>query len=211
MKAELEAFEFSAAEKEAIKAAMATPKPWEQAEVAEVRQRIKKFHLALNEHVCCYCQRDLNGEFEMVIDVEHVLPTSKFKSQTFEIWNLSASCKRCNMRVKKADVAFLEEAGSLLDSARYKLAHPNFDDVEEHLVRLSQQAGRKRIVRYMIKTAAKGQYTYDYFRLLELEINSYDEAQGANQTDPANPSEFETMRSRVEALLVQTAVNQYPK
>lgn len=210
MKPELEAFEFSAAEQAAIATAMATAKPWDQAEVADIRKRIKRFHLALNEHVCCYCQRDLQGEFKMVIDVEHVLPTSKFKPQTFEIWNLSASCKRCNMHIKKADVAFLEEAGSLLDSARYKLAHPNFDDAEEHLVRLVQQAGRTRIVKYMIKTAAKGQYSYDYFRLLELETNSYDEAQGANRTDPIHTSELEIMRSRVEALCAQTAIMQQP-
>src|SRR4051794_34366603 len=127
MKAELEAFEFSAAEQAAIAAAMATEKPWEQVEVADIRKRIKTFHLELNEHVCCYCQRDLKGEFAMVIDVEHILPTSVFKPQTFEIWNLSASCKRCNMQIKQADVTFLEEAGTLLDSARYKLAHPNFD------------------------------------------------------------------------------------
>ena len=203
MKAELEAFEFSADEDVAITAAMETTKPWDQAEVAEIRKRIKKFHLELNGHICCYCQRDLTGEFGMVIDVEHVLPSSKFKPQIFKIWNLSASCKRCNMNIKKADVAFLEEAGSLLDSARYKLAHPNFDNVEEHLVRLSQQIGRARIVKYMIKTAAKGQYTYDYFRLLELETNSYDEAQGANRADPVHPSELEVMRSRVEALLAQ--------
>lgn len=207
MKAELKAFEFSAAEQAAIAAAMTTAKPWDQAEVADIRKRIKEFHLVLNEHVCCYCQRDLKGEFKLVIDVEHVLPSSKFKPQTFEIWNLSASCKRCNMCIKKADIAFLdvEGAGSLLDSARYKLAHPNFDNVEEHLVRLAQQAGRVRIVKYMIKTATKGQYTYDYFRLLELETNSYDEAQGANRVHPAHPTELEAMRSRVEALRAQTA------
>jgi hypothetical protein len=210
MKAELEAFEFSAAEQGAIAVAMATAKPWEQAGVAEIRKRIKLFHLELNEHVCCYCQRDLKGEFNLVIDVEHVLPSSKFKPQTFEIWNLSASCKRCNMHIKKADVTFLEETGSLLDPARYKLAHPNFDIVEEHLVRLAQQVGRARIVKYMIKTAAKGQYTYDYFRLLELETNSYDEAQGANLTDPAHPLKLEIMRSRVEALRAQTTIAQHP-
>lgn len=210
MKAELETFEFSAAEKMEIAAAMATAKPWEQAGVADIRKRIKKFHLELNEQVCCYCQRDLKGEFEMVIDVEHVLPSSQFKAQTFEIWNLSASCKRCNMYIKKADISFLDAAGSLLDSARYKLAHPNFDDVEQHLVRLVQQAGKARIVKYMIKTAAKGQYSYDYFRLLELETNSYDDAQGANRTDPAHTSELEIMRSRVEALRAQTAIAQQP-
>lgn len=200
MRAELKAFKFSVAELAAIDVAMATAKPWKHDGVVEIRKRIKKFHLALNEEVCCYCQRDLKGEFEMVIDVEHVLPSSKFKSQTFEIWNLSASCKRCNMHIKKADLTFLEKVGSLLDSARYKLAHPNFDDVEEHLVRLVQQVGRKRIAKYMIKTAAKGLYTYDYFHLKELETNSYDDAQGANWTDPAHMSELEIMRSRVETL-----------
>jgi len=205
MKAELAAFEFSVAEQTAITAAMATAKPWDHADVSGIRARIKDFHLALNEHVCCYCQRDLTGEFAMVIDVEHVLPSSKFKALIFKIWNLSASCKRCNLKIKQADVGFLEAFGCLNDSARYKLAHPNFDDVEEHLVRLMQQAGRTRIIKYMVKTTTKGQYTFDYFRLKELETNSYDEAQGANQTDPAHASEFETMRSRVEELYAQAA------
>lgn len=205
MKAELQAFEFSASEQAAIARAMDTEKPWDHGDVVDIRKRIKMFHLRLNGDVCCYCQRDLRGEFQLVIDVEHVLPSSKFKPQVFEIWNLGASCKRCNMSIKKADTSFFLGTGPFLDSAQYKLAHPNLDDVERHLIRLVQQAGRSRIVKYVIRESEKGRYTYDYFRLAELETSSYDEAQGANRTDLAYPLEFETMRSRVDALRAEAA------
>lgn len=205
MKAELENFAFDADESASIGVAMLTEKPWQQDCVEQVKRRIKAFHLTMTNDTCCYCQRDLHGEFTMVIDVEHVLPTSKFKLHTFDIWNLSASCKRCNMDIKKADVSFLHEGeGSLEDSARYKLAHPNFDEPEEHLMRLVQQAGRSRIVKYFVLTPDKGDFTYKYFRLSELETSSYDEAQGANKTDPDHVGTFESMRARVDELVAST-------
>lgn len=202
MKAEITEFVFDEEEQTAIEEAMSVTKPWYHPGVKDVRRRIKDFHLRMTADTCCYCQRDLNGEFTLVIDVEHVLPSSLYKPQTFQIWNLSASCKRCNMDIKKNDVSFLQGTGSLEDSARYKLAHPNFDDVEDHLLRLVQQVGRTRIVKYIQKTPDKGHYTYEYFRLRELETSSYDKAQGANKTDPDHVENFESMRSRVNALLV---------
>lgn len=202
MKAEITGFVFDDEEQAAIAEAMSAAKPWYHPVVKGIRKRIKEFHLNMTADTCCYCQRDLNGEFTLVIDVEHVLPSSLYKPQTFQMWNLSASCKRCNMDIKKNDVSFLQGNGSLEDSARYKLAHPNFDDVEDHLLRLVQQVGRTRIVKYVKRTRDKGNYTYEYFRLTELETSSYDEAQGANRTNIDHMGNYESMRSRVDALLV---------
>ncbi len=205
MKAELENFVFYPNESALIEDAMLTKNPWGQGCVKQVKKRIKEFHLTLTNDTCCYCQRDLRGEFTMVIDVEHILPTSKFKLNTFDMWNLSASCKRCNMDIKKADTSFLHQGNiSLEDSARYKLAHPNFDEPEEHIMRLVQQAGRSRIVKYFIRTPDKGEFTYKYFKLSELETSSYDEAQGANKTDPDHVDTFESMRARVDELVTST-------
>ncbi|WBX94490.1 HNH endonuclease [Pseudoxanthomonas mexicana] len=200
MKAEITAFTFDRDEQVAIEAALLTDKPWYDPGVAAIRRRIKDFHLGLTQYTCCYCQRDLHGEFTMVIDVEHVLPSSEYKPQTFLMWNLSASCKRCNMDIKKNDVSFIQGLGSLEDSSRYKLAHPNFDNPEDHLARFVEQVGRSRIVKYVIHTPDKGRFTYEYFKLRELETSSYDEAQGANRTDPDHADKFESMRARVEEL-----------
>jgi len=210
LKAELEEFLFDEAEQALIDVAMATSKPWDHDDVAAIRKRIKDFHLKLNEDVCCYCQRDLQGEFQMVIDVEHILPTTKFKGQTFKIWNLSASCKRCNLYIKKADASFINNGSPFEESATYKFAHPNFDDPESHVIRVVQQIGKSRIVKYFIATPDKGQYTYDYFKFSELETDSFDKAQGASRKASAHPQEFETMWNRVAALHADTASNSNP-
>ena len=204
MKAEITAFTFDEDERLAIEVALLTDKPWYDPGVKDIKRRIKDFHLGMTVDTCCYCQRDLLGEFTMVIDVEHVLPSSKYKPQTFLMWNLSASCKRCNMDIKNDDVSFIQGDGSLEDSSRYKLVHPNFDNPEDHLVRFAEQVGRSRIVKYVVHTPDKGRYTYDYFKLKELETISYDEAQGANKTDPDHADKFESMRVRVNELQSST-------
>lgn len=95
-------FELSDDDTKAIAAANAQAHPWENSCVADLRRRLKLHCLALTDEHCCYCQRNLRAEFQMVIDVEHVLPKSVYKELTFELVNLSASCKRCNMQIKKS-------------------------------------------------------------------------------------------------------------
>ncbi|UID77512.1 hypothetical protein J3U96_12985 [Stenotrophomonas maltophilia] len=105
------------------------------------------------------------------------------------------------MDIKKNDVSFLQGSGSLEHSARYKFAHPNFDEVEDHIVRVAEQVGKARIVKYVRKSEDKGQYTYEYFNLSELEIGSYDEAQGASRTDSERVDIIESMRFRVNEII----------
>lgn len=118
----------------------------------------------------------------MVIDVEHILPSSLFKMFTFKIWNTSASCKRCNMNIKNDNVDFIDFAQTnKLSKEYYKIAHPNFEDIYSHLEINIIRKGKNRLVKYEIHTDDKGQYTYDYFKLKNIEINSFDDAQGIEQ------------------------------
>lgn len=173
-------YRFSSEESTLIATALKSSDPWMDPGVKSVRRKIKDFHLDLIGEFCCHCQRNLHGEFQMCIDVEHILPSSKFPDLTFEMWNLSVSCKRCNMHIKGADVNFLdEEHSNFFSSAHYRIIHPHFDDLEQHLIREARQRGRQRLVKYIIQPDSKGAYSYNYFRLSELEMDSYDKAQGA--------------------------------
>lgn len=207
MRPEILAFTYSQIEQNAIGVAMGLDKPWEAEgnDVKDVKRRIKDFHLALNGHVCCYCQRDLTGEFQMVMDVEHILPSSKFKGLTFEIWNLSASCKRCNMLIKREHIDFLNlDEPNFFRSGHYEFVHPNLDEIYHYILRFVTQVGQHRLVKYLFKADTKGEYTYWYFHLDKLETDSFDEAQGATLRDPLARAGLDMMRARVDSLLQET-------
>ncbi|WP_126312628.1 HNH endonuclease [Delftia acidovorans] len=179
MKQEVEDFKFSAAEEIIINAALKTAKPWNYKDAKSIRTRIIQFHYNLTRKLCCYCQDNLHGAFMLVVDPEHILPSSLFKDLSYTIWNLSASCKRCNMNIKRARVDFINHAISDRKcSQHYFLIHPNFDIYDNHLRRILIQNGENRLIKYKICDDAKGRYTYNYFRLHELEIENFDKYQG---------------------------------
>lgn len=184
MKEGIEVFKFSEDEVAIIESAMKEKRPWECAEVEGIKRRIKEFHIKFGDELCCYCYRDLTGEFNMVIDVEHIAPKRFFKDLTFDIRNLSVACKRCNMKMKRDKLDFLNlpfASPDLEDSNKYKLIHPNIDNRDEHLERIVQQRNAKRMVKYVVLPESdKGVFAYTYFQLSEFEIESYDDAQGAN-------------------------------
>jgi hypothetical protein len=127
-------------------------------------------------------------------DREHILPKSKYKAYVYSIWNLAASCKRCNMQFKKDCDAFVidkSDAAALQQGENYRLVHPNFDLWDDHLTRLSAQANTKTIVRYVrTEGSAKANYTHSYFGLHELEVDSFDQAQGRSVQDSASGLAF---------------------
>lgn len=190
-------FSFSAAEAAAIALAMATAKPWDwkptdkavEAAIKSAKTKIVKYHLARHKDNCCYCRTNLHGAGAFCTDREHVLPKSKgpYKPFVFTMWNLAASCKRCNLELKKTKDDFvIDKASSAVfpNSANYLLIHPNFDRWQDHLGRTSEQSDDQNMVRYVIKSPDKGQYTYDYFRLDRLELNTFDSGQGAEVVEP---------------------------
>lgn len=89
---------------------------WYSERVKNVKRKIKDYLLTTCKH-CCYCLRPFIGEFRMVIDIEHILPSSIFRELTFDFNNLSLSCKRCNMRIKKDNIDFVD--GNLLKITEY--------------------------------------------------------------------------------------------
>ncbi|WP_143749155.1 HNH endonuclease [Mesorhizobium sp. WSM3882] len=191
----LDSVVFTNAEKDAIAAALATDKPWDWkpgGEVEEALKSVKKkildLHMARHGDRCCFCRKNMKGGGPFVIDREHVLPKSlpDYKVLAYEMWNLGISCKRCNMGYKKRKVDFVVDAANpaaLQSSANYRLIHPNYDLYKDHIRISSTQDDDTTIVKYTRTGSEKGQYTYDYFNLRELEVGSFDEAQGGTMSE----------------------------
>lgn len=201
---EVETSFYTAADEQSIADALQEAKPWDAKCIQGLKQRIYKLHRARQQSLCCYCQRDQHGEFKLVIDIEHILPKRKYRPQMFELWNLSVSCKRCNMQIKGQRTDFLVDKRFQTihedDPNGYRFIHPNLDPLHQDLVRHAIQCGSKRLVKYVIAAhSKKGRYTYKYFRLDELEIDSFDAAQNPEVQHVDSPT-LDVFRTIVKQL-----------
>jgi hypothetical protein len=156
---------------------------WDNDRLKEIKAKIKEYHRVFIRNRCCYCARIFNGEFKMVIDIEHILPKGKFPIYEFTPVNLSIACKRCNMQIKKQDITFLDNLDETKKepfiSERYLFIHPNLDIYKEHLNYIVQIYDDNILIKYTpIHDKPKGRFTYSYFKLDELEMNQIDQAQG---------------------------------
>ncbi len=209
MREGLDAFNFSAEEKLLIITAMSQPRPWDYEAISAVKQRIKEFHITFGSKMCCYCYRMFEGEFSMVIDIEHILPKRHYKSLTFDIRNLSVACKRCNMKMKRDNLDFINlpmDASELEAGDKYKIIHPNIDPRDQHLIRAAVQVNAIKMVKYVpVAGSAKGTFAYGYFQLSEFEVNSFDLAQGASQPAKESIVEIREMVNNIKFPLTEEA------
>jgi hypothetical protein len=155
---------------------------WNNDKVADIKVKIKKHYRDLYEiEACCYCRRDFRDEHNIVIDIEHVLPKSRYAEFIFEMDNLNISCKRCNMKIKGEKHDFVEDVTTIRNdfkiSKQYKFIHPNFDIYHENLDHLNITINNSKLVKFN-KKSKKGDYTYNYFQLDKIEINTFNAAQG---------------------------------
>lgn len=157
---------------------------WKNNNLNPIKRKIKDHKRNCTYDLCCYCQRDITSEFNMVLDIEHIIPKGARVKHMFTMKNLSVSCKKCNMNIKNEDMSFLIDdlenlPSNIFKSRYYKFIHPNLDNVFAHLERMVVQQGRTRLVKYHFPTNSdKGKYTYKYFKLKEFEIEKANEAQG---------------------------------
>ena len=83
---------------------------WNDKNVSDLKTKIKESLKTRQSYCCCYCLRNFYGEFNLVIDIEHILPKHKYVNRMFELDNLAASCKRCNMKMKGRRIDFLSSS-----------------------------------------------------------------------------------------------------
>lgn len=152
-----------------------------------LRVRIKAFHLARQNNLCCYCRTNLYGVGVFMVDREHIIPKSHCKELTYVMTNLSVACKRCNMEIKKNKTNLFVHAQTInqhhLDETAYRIIHPNFEKYEDFIARIQVQVGTKQLVKFVrVKESEKSDYMFEFFKLRDLEINAFDDAQGLTST-----------------------------
>ncbi|MCY1698875.1 hypothetical protein OVA10_12545 [Lelliottia sp. SL45] len=154
---------------------------WYNKKLINVKKTIKS-HYRDKCLKCCYCQRSFKGEFNLVIDIEHILPQSLYAKFMFSPKNLSIACKRCNMQIKKANIEFIVggyHKKRIFNKSTYKFIHPNLDDYNKHITRINIEVENLSITKYIVKNnSLKGSYTYRFFRLFDFECQDFDLAQG---------------------------------
>lgn len=170
---------------------------WDDKKLDKLKRKIKNHLRDIQRECCCYCCRSFDDEFNMVLDIEHIIPKSKIETEMFEILNLAVSCKRCNMRIKGEKVDFIEGAFDEFKRGnqyylpeKYKFLHPNLDSWDNHLAYKIKQLNRNKIVYYdILNDSSKGKYTKDYFELAKIQVNTFDEAQDATERKvPESPA-----------------------
>lgn len=182
---------------------------WDDAAATPLKHKIKPYLLEQTSECCCYCRRSMQEWHQITIDSEHVLPKSdeKFAKFTFELRNLSVSCKRCNMGIKRADTSFYVGAPVEEDpfkSEYYTFIHPNLDVVDDHLQLVSIQFNTIRMVKYsVVNSSPKGTKTKEYFKLERIEVNSFDGAQGLEDVSPSESLPRKIL-AEIEAILEST-------
>ncbi len=181
-------------------------KIWDNELLKDFKIKIKIYNRHKQNEQCCYCRKNFGGEFNMVIDIEHVLPKKHFKHLMFATYNLSISCKRCNMNIKNEDISFVTDIIAVnanpTDTNLYRIIHPNFDNYFTHLEYYSKITNDRKIIKYkVLADSSKGQFTYDYFKLTELEIDSLNKAQGLNETEELSEKIDPDIAKRIEDLL----------
>lgn len=188
----LSGFTINAEEQKAVDFALTLSDSWrlEQEAMKPVRDilkplknRIRAFHLLRQAGLCCYCRDPLPNDSGILVDREHIIPKSHIKSLTYVMTNLSVACKRCNMEIKKNKLAILEDPVSIevnhLDESVYRIIHPNFEDYEQFIVRKQEQEGKAVLVKFITKLDCdKTSFTLGFFKLRDLERNTFDAAQG---------------------------------
>lgn len=196
----LNTFLFSEDDIKAIELALAKDMPWDwkpkgavARDIKSVKDKIRAFHMLRHNHRCCYCRRDLKDGGHFMVDREHILPKSfeAYRHLTFCMWNLSVSCKRCNMEYKKNKDDFVvvkDDPGRFEESGNYFIIHPNFDKYKDHISKSSIEYDDIVVVKFTKKAgSAKGAFTYDYFNLAGMEREMANDAQGVMIV--ADPSE----------------------
>lgn len=194
-----------------INKAIKSDNPWNEPCIANFKARIKKHLLANQDEQCCYCKKNLHGEFLMVIDIEHILPKSKYKSLTFNPKNLALACKRCNMKVKKDSIEFIanidESKKNPFHPENYKFIHPNSENFYDYISFHSISFNQHRLIKYNFnKSCKKSQYTYDFFKLKELEIEKLNLSQGLKIESLDEISPHTDLQNELE-FLIETLKN----
>ncbi|WP_322980623.1 hypothetical protein [Pseudomonas sp. C11] len=86
-----------------------------------------------------------------------------------------------------------------LNKDSYKIIHPNFERYEDFIVRTQQQHGAAVLVKFTpLNESPKTEFTFNFFKLKDLELNTFDTAQGLSTGPWSQKLLLDALRAEVE-------------
>lgn len=114
-------------------------------ELAPLRANLRKHYLSEQKYRCCYCKMLKQEDHGATWDVEHIVPKAAFPAFLFENYNLSLTCKECNI-AKSDKPVFTDINGTYtnypLTSDKYSIIHPHFDKYSDHMEIIMMPTGQ---------------------------------------------------------------------
>ncbi|OYQ79323.1 hypothetical protein B9T11_08795 [Wohlfahrtiimonas chitiniclastica] len=162
----------------------------EKAYQISIKDKIKNFFYEKTNYRCSYCNTSLQDR-NIETDREHIVPKSHKSILTYNLFNLTVACKRCNMSYKNTTLAHIEpsvlstidQESNLYNKNSYLIPHPNIDKIfgkDEHIFYFRIDDGENNIVIYNPITE-KGKFLSELVNLKGLTTKNIDELQSGQK------------------------------
>lgn len=127
-------YKFTLAEKKIIDDNFTSHTDWDtNIAFNPIKSNIKSDLRPKQTNKCCYCKKELGYDIKEV-DIEHIVPKSKFEDFTFEPFNLALSCPACNTKKSHTDILVRPFKRYTKTSRNYLIVHAHFDNYSEHII-----------------------------------------------------------------------------
>lgn len=105
---------------------------WEKGVFDVIKTNIVAHLRPQQGNTCCYCKYELGYDIKQV-DIEHILPKSKYEKFTFNGKNLALSCPACNTIKSTKEVLTKSVVRYPRNSKKVKIIHAHYDNYSEHI------------------------------------------------------------------------------
>ena len=139
---------------------------WENVVFNDLKSNIIKHLREEQKNKCCYCKRELGFDIKSV-DIEHIIPKSKYEQFTFFPKNLALSCPGCNTKKGMKEVLKTHIVRYPKDSVNFKIIHAHYDNYSQNIKILDDCV--------FVALSSKGSETIticELFRLIVVEENA---------------------------------------
>ncbi|NBK99394.1 MAG: hypothetical protein EOM50_15510 [Erysipelotrichia bacterium] len=126
-------YKFSKHEHTIIGSYFSTHTDWEKSIFDDIKENLKEHLRVQQDNKCCYCKRELGFDIKEV-DIEHIIPKSRFEKFTFHHKNLALSCPGCNTKKSTSCVLLNVSITNYPSSgSNFKIIHAYYDDYSTHI------------------------------------------------------------------------------
>ncbi|WP_418991468.1 HNH endonuclease [Alistipes sp.] len=124
-------------EKQVIRDNFASHTDWDKSVFDRIKAHIIRHLRQQQENECCYCKRQLGFDIKEV-DIEHIIPKSKYERFTFEPKNLALSCPGCNTKKGDRNVLRSKVTNYPRTGSNLTIIHAHYDLYSDHIEILNQ-------------------------------------------------------------------------